>query len=249
KCLGKMQDVSRTGRTIIFVSHNMAAVTRLCPRCMLLSRGTMLKDGTTHEVMSMYLRSELETSAARQWSLADAPGDGIVRLRAVRVRSVEGRIAETFDIRQPIGIDVIFDVLRDGKVLAPNVHVFNEAGLTVFVTIDQDEEWHRRPRSVGRYVSTVWIPRNFLPEGSFTVDAAVTTFIPMDVHFHESAVVGFQIVDSTDGDSVRGDYGGTLPGVVRPMLQWETSFQPLSDDIQFPTAAEGKTASPASALD
>jgi len=226
KCLGKMGEVAHQGRTVIFVSHNVAAVTRLCPRCMLLSGGQVVRDGGTHEVMDAYLRSELETTAAREWIDRDAPGNDVVRLRAVRVRSVDGAVAEAFDIRQPIGVDVVFDVLRGGQVLAPNVHIFNQEGVTVFVTIDQDETWHRRPRPAGRYVSTAWIPGNFLAEGSFLVDAAVTTFMPFNVHFHERSAIGFQVIDSTDGDSVRGDYAGTLPGVVRPLLKWETEFEP-----------------------
>jgi lipopolysaccharide transport system ATP-binding protein len=228
KCLGKMGDVARQGRTVIFVSHNVAAVTRLCSRCMLLRSGNIVKEGRTHEVMDAYLQSELDTTAAREWQADEAPGDEAVRLAAVRARSVAGEVTEAFDIRQPIGVDVVFDVLKDGVVVAPNVHVFNQEGVTVFITIDQDEAWHRRPRPAGRYTSTAWIPGNFLAEGSFIVDAAVTTFIPFNVHLHEQGVIGFQVIDTVDGDSVRGDYAGTLPGVVRPLLKWETAFEPAN---------------------
>ena len=227
KCLGKMSDVAREGRTIIFVSHNVAAVTRLCGRCMLLGLGQILKDGPTHEVMDMYLRSELATTAARQWDGANTPGNDIVHLRAVRARSADGRITEAFDIRQPLCIEIVFDVLEGGHVLAPNVHLFNQEGVVVFVTIDQDESWHRRPRPAGRYTSKAWIPGNFLAEGSFLVDAAVTTFMPFKVHFHERGAIGFQVIDSIKGDSVRGDYAGTLPGVVRPLLKWETALEDI----------------------
>ena len=75
KCLGKMGQVSREGRTILFVSHNMAAVTRLCTRCILTNKGRILKDGPTHDVINTYLRSELATSACREWGPASAPGD------------------------------------------------------------------------------------------------------------------------------------------------------------------------------
>ena len=238
KCLGKMGDVARQGRTVVFVSHNVAAVTRLCSRCMLLRDGLIVKEGRTHEVMDAYLQSELDTTAAREWQPDRAPGDEIVRLAAVRARSVAGEVTEAFDIRQPIGVDVVFDVLKDGVMLAPNVHVFNQEGLTVFVTIDQDENWHRRPRPAGRYTSTVWIPGNFLAEGSFIVDAAVTTFIPFNVHFHERGAIGFQVIDSIDGDSVRADYAGTLPGVVRPLLNWETGFEPAGRANEQPLGTQ-----------
>jgi lipopolysaccharide transport system ATP-binding protein len=225
KCLGKMEEVSHKGRTILFVSHNAAAVARLCSRCILLQSGMVLKDGPTHEVMSAYLRSGLAVSALREWDAADAPGDEVVRLRCVRVRSAQGEVSETFDIRRPVGIDLVFDVIEPGQLLAPNVHLFDEQGVNVFVVIDQDPVWRGRPRPVGRYTSTVWIPGNFLAEGYFTVRAAVTTLATMNVHFDEPDIVAFQVIDSTDGDSARADYAGTLPGVVRPLLKWETTYE------------------------
>jgi lipopolysaccharide transport system ATP-binding protein len=240
KCLGKMSEVASHGRTVLFVSHNVAAVTRLCNRCILMEKGTVLKDASTQEAFASYLSSEMQTTASRRWDGANAPGNDIARLREVRVRSQSGNVTQSFDIRQPIGIDVVFDVLEGGRALAPNVHIFNQEGVTVFVTIDTDREWQRSPRPAGRYTSTAWIPGNFLAEGSFVVDAAVTTLIPFNIHFHERSVIGFQVVDSIDGDSVRGDYAGTLPGVVRPLLTWETRFEPAQDGDQstISTAAE-----------
>ena len=225
KCLGKMRDVASHGRTILFVSHNVAAVTRLCNRCVLLKLGTIAKDGPTYEVMNTYLQSELETSASRVWDSTNAPGDGVVRLRALRARSVEGQVAETFDIRRPVGIDVVFDVLEGGTALAPNLHIFNEEGVNVFVSIDRDPEWDGRTRPAGRYISTAWIPGNFLAEGTFFVGAAITTMVPMNVRLYERDAIAFQMVDSTDGNSARGEYMGHLPGVVRPVLNWETRYE------------------------
>jgi len=232
KCLGKMGDISKTGRTIVFVSHNVTAVTRLCSRCILLHAGAILASGATHDVMNTYLRSELATSATREWNLPDAPGDSVVRLRAVRVRKVDGTVSETFDIRQPIGIDVVFDVLEGGHVLAPNIHLFNGEGTNVFVTIDQDPAWHRRARPAGRYCSTAWIPGNLLAEGHFVARVAITTFSNMNVHFDEPDLIAFQLIDSTEGDSARSDYAGHLPGVVRPLLKWETAFEPTPDELE-----------------
>jgi len=232
KCLGKMQEVSRAGRTILFVSHNVTAVTRLCNRCILLQAGAILASGATNDVMNTYLRSELATSATREWNLTDAPGDSVVRLRAVRVRKVDGTVSETFDIRQPVGIDVVFDVLESGKELTPNLHVFDQQGVNVFISHDVDPNWRGRRRPGGRYISTAWVPGNLLSEGHFVVGAAITTMAPQNIRVYERDAVTFQVIDSTDGDSARGDYAGHLPGVVRPLLKWETSYEPS------PTEAE-----------
>ena len=239
KCMGKMEEVSHAGRTILFVSHSVPAVTRLCTRCMLLRKGKVELVGETHDVVGAYLRTELQTTASREWAPDNAPGDNVVHLRAVRVRSVEGATSEVFDIRRPIGIDVVFDVMSEGHELTPNLHVFDEAGNNVFISHDMDPAWRRRPRSTGRYTSTAWIPGNFLAEGTFLVGTAITTLNPQTVHMYERDTVAFQIVDSMDGTSARGDYAGHLPGVVRPLLEWTTAYDPEPEGSQA-TAVSGK---------
>ncbi len=227
RCLNKMQDVGREGRTVLFVSHNMPAITRLCERTILLDGGGVVADGPSNQTVGLYLRSGFGTTAAREWQdLDNAPGNDIVRLRAVRVRTEEGEITEAVDIRKPVGIEMEYDVLSSGHVLSPNYHFFNEEGIYVFVAGDQDPVWRGNPRPEGRYVSTAWIPGNLLAEGSLIVGAAVSTMNPVVVHFFERDAVAFQVVDSLDGDSARGDYAGKVPGVVRPLLRWTTQFAP-----------------------
>src|SRR5213594_1676452 len=55
KCLGKMQDVSKAGRTVLFVSHNMAAIQGLCSKCYLLSRGRLIAEGSPRSIVEQYL--------------------------------------------------------------------------------------------------------------------------------------------------------------------------------------------------
>jgi len=225
KCLNKMQDVGRQGRTVLFVSHNMLAVTRLCPRTVLIDAGKVLQDGPSYQVVGAYLGSDVGTTAAREWpDLREAPGNDIVRLRAVRIKTEDGRITDAMDIRKPVGVEMEFDVLTPGHILVPNYHFFNEEGICVFLASDHDPEWYRSPRPVGHYLSTAWVPGNLLAEGSLVVGAAVSTMNPVNVHFYERDVVAFQVIDSLNGDSARGDYGGHMPGVVRPLLNWTTQF-------------------------
>jgi hypothetical protein len=78
---------------------------------------------------------------------------------------------------------------------------------------------------VGRYTSTVWIPGNTLSEGNVLVQASVLSYIPSIVlHTREPNVVTFQVIDSLEGDSARGDYIGPVPGAIRPLLNWTTDF-------------------------
>lgn len=227
KCLSKMHNVSQQGRTVLFVSHNMPAVTRLCPRTVLLDGGKLMTDGSSPSVISRYLMTSSGTRAAREWPVIEqAPGNSVVRLRAVRIRRGSGEVCDSHDIRHPVLMEMEYDVLVEGMVLVPNFHVFNESGDCVFVAHDLDPAWRRRPRPCGRYISTATIPGNFLAEGTHIIGAAISTHDPVHIHVYERDAVAFQIVDSLEGNSARGDYAGPMGGIVRPALEWKTVFHP-----------------------
>ena len=231
KCLAKMEDVGHNGRTVVFVSHNMMAVTRLCERTILLDEGKVVADGRSSDIVSNYLRSGVGSTAVREWmSVSSAPGDDIVRLRAVRVRTELGKVSEAIDIRTPVRIEMEFDVLKSGHALVPNFHFFNEEGVCIFIARDHDPDWQQRVRPMGRFTTSAWIPGNFLSEGTVVVSVAVSTMDPVTVHYFERDAVAFQVIDSLDGDSARGDFAGPVPGVVRPLLKWSTSFEPIEDE-------------------
>jgi lipopolysaccharide transport system ATP-binding protein len=223
KCLNKMQDAGAQGRTVLFVSHNMAAVTRLCSRAILLSEGTVLQDGPAPEAVNAYMGSPEATGAVREWPVLEkAPGDDFVRLRAVRVRS-EGRHTDVVDIREPVVIEIEYDVLKPGKRLSPSFNCTNEEGIYVFTSAAVSREFieSQDVNFVGRCLSTCLIPGNFLAEGILTITASVQTIVGGNVtHAVERDAIRFQVVDSMEEDSVRGLYGGHYAGVVRPMLKW-----------------------------
>jgi lipopolysaccharide transport system ATP-binding protein len=227
KCLNKMEDVGQQGRTVLFVSHSMPAITRLCERAVLLDDGRLAQDGRSHQVIGAYLNSGEGTIAAREWpDPAGAPGGNVARLRAVRVRTQDGQITDAVDIRQPVGIEMEYEVLKPGCVLLPHYNLYNEQGVLAFQTLDQDAAWRRRPRPAGRYVSTSWIPGNFLAEGTMYVAVALVTLNPVILQYFERDAVTFQVVDSFDGDSARGDWAGPMRGAVRPLLKWSTQLGP-----------------------
>lgn len=233
KCLGRMSDVAGEGRTVLFVSHNMSTVTRLCERSILLSRGRVIADGPSHEVTGVYLQSLMNSSSEVEWEdISTAPGDAIARLRRVRIRTDEGDTAGTVDIRRPLGVEMTYDVLEGGHRLVPNVHFFNAEGANLFISNDLDPAWRGRPRPAGRYVSTVWVPGNFLADGMLVVGAALTTLEPLRFHFFEREAVTVQIADTTDADTAKGDYQGHHPGLVRPLLSWTTEVRAAVGELQ-----------------
>jgi lipopolysaccharide transport system ATP-binding protein len=119
-----------------------------------------------------------------------------------------------------------YDVVEPKHLMIPSFQFFNEAGLEIFSTIDLDPAWRHRRRPRGRYLSKVMIPGNFLAEGVHFVRASLSTTNPFNNQFNEPNTVAFQIVDHFEGDSARGDWPFNVGGVVRPLLQWNTQFEP-----------------------
>jgi lipopolysaccharide transport system ATP-binding protein len=229
KCIDKMQSAHKKGTTILFVSHNMEAVTRLCERVILLGDGRVVMDGSPKEAVSAYLNLGLDSRAAREWpDLDTAPGGEIARLCSVRARTHDGQVIDSVDIRERFAIEMEYQVLKPGHVLMPNYHFCNEENLHVFSLHDTDPQWERRPRPPGRYVSTAWIPGNLLSEGTLRVSFCLTSLQPVvDDVFLESDVVTFKVIDSPGGRSARGEWRGPMGGVIRPMLDWTTQYQPV----------------------
>jgi lipopolysaccharide transport system ATP-binding protein len=161
-----------------------------------------------------------------------APGNEVVRLKSIKACSRDGEVKEAFDIRYPIAIEFEYWVCQENVRLNPAFFLLNETGTIVFMSGGMhDPEWMNHPRSVGLYKSRCWIPGNFLAEGTFSIHAVINTLSTAKspiVHVYEKDVIAFQVYDSLAGDSARGRHRGAYYGIVRPILQWETS---LDDSI------------------
>jgi len=228
KCLGKMSEIGHGGRTIVFVSHSMPAIQRLCDRAILLDHGRVIASGPTNEVTRRYLESDLGSIGERRWDdPAQAPGDDIARLKSVRIQPVGGGSIEEMDIRLPVDIEVEYWSKAPGKFRPTvNVHVFNDDGVCLFVEHDwNNREWWVSPRQPGLVRSTCHIPGNFLAEGRMVVSVVISTYNPTKIHVLERDAVAFHVVDQSEGDGVRADWVGDYPGVVRPMLEWSVQVE------------------------
>jgi len=223
KCIRKMQDVGRSGRTILFVSHNMPAVKMLCTRAILLDEGRLVMDGTPHDVVSAYMTSDVGVPAERVWEdPALAPGRRVAKLRAIRVIRRDGAVAPAVDIRDDVGLQLEYDVKEPGHILMPQFYVYNDEGLLLFASYEQQNAWAQRPRPEGRYVSTAWIPGNLLSAGMFYVSCALLSRSTGVSQFYEQQAVAFLVTDNMGEGTARGDWAGSYRGVVRPLLPWVT---------------------------
>lgn len=220
KSLGKMESVSKSGRIVLFVSHNMAAVARLCQRGILLKNGRIIIDSEINKVIKEYLKQDRETPAEKKW-LSSSPGDYIARLLSVRVLNPKDRVSHALDIRFPITIEMEYQVLEENHFLFTAFSFFDNQGNMLF----NSPGWTKQPKKIGVYRSQCMIPGNIFAEGMIRVVAEISTQQPFySKHILEYDAVAFQIIDKGRPGSVREGWGNNLPGLMRPKCSWKTQL-------------------------
>jgi lipopolysaccharide transport system ATP-binding protein len=221
KCLGKMGDVAKEGRTVLFVSHNMAAVNRLCRLGMWLDRGQIRSTGAAENIVAAYLSTGCESEGEHRWeNLKEAPGNEKIRLRAVRLLNSDREISSTMDMRCPFYVQIEYDVLTVHSGMRTGFWMLTSDGLTVFVAGDnEDPDWQDKRRAPGSYVSTCEIPAMLLNSGSYMLTVAAD--IPgYEMLFLEEAVLRF-LIEHTGATALDGS--NRSPGVICPSLRWDIS--------------------------
>ena len=218
KCIGKMQDVSKqSGRTVLFVSHNMSAVNSLCTRGVLLQQGQVVKQGTAFEITEHYLKNAIGLNSQKTWQ---SGGDEVIKPVQLRVIDEQGAPTDFIKVNQKVGFEVIYDVLQAGFKATPNYHVMTANGDTAFVSVDPTVV--ADTRAPGRYKSVMWIPANLLNEGGYTIGIAISTLNPVIVHFDDYEALNIDVIDDLDAIT-RNEYKGKFKGALRPLMDWQTT--------------------------
>jgi lipopolysaccharide transport system ATP-binding protein len=226
KCLGKMGDISREGRTVVVISHNMPVIINLCQRALLLDEGRTVAAGIPMEVVQKYLSAHRSTGGEVVWpDPASAPGNEIVRLHGVRVLQ-EGSDQATadVDISKDVLIQISFWNLREGAQLYSAIWLKDQVGTFVLASANlgsmvlAPDPWHGRPYPTGLFQSVCRIPGNFLNEGSYSVTAIVGKE-PTDTQILQDQIISFQVNDTGE---MRKEFLGHWVGCVRPKLAWST---------------------------
>ena len=226
KCLNKMEDVREKGRTVLFVSHNMSAVTRLCDRAILLNSGKLVMNGSPEEVVREYLKSGQDIPGELIFdSVENAPGNEIVKLKAVSIRQENGTISPVINIERPFSVEMKYQIFKPGFSFLPHFSLHNGGGNIIFIAIDQDRNWQNRTRPPGIYTSKALIPGNLLNEGTVFVNPIMRTVEPDILHFAEKNPISFEVVEMSKDNPTRAGYVKNIPGSVRPALKWTTDFK------------------------
>lgn len=210
KCLGRMGDVAREGRTVLFVSHNMAAVASLCRTAVCLSQGQLVDSGAASDVVTRYISNTRKTAAGTEWAdRSKAPGDDVMKLVSVSV-DCAGGAGSMLPREEPLQIEVTYDLLIDSSVCNVSIHLFNDEQVCVFNAISPPTA-----RRVGLVRETCTVPGGLLNTGGYRAEvllvkdaSRVCAFVPSGAEFE---------LFETRRDI---NWYGHWRGVIRPSLAW-----------------------------
>ncbi len=215
KCMGQMEEVSRSGRTILFVSHNMAAVSQLCKKTVWLHDGEVKLIGNTFEVVPAYISRITHHDYQKNWTLSNAPGDDEIKLLSCKLVQ-NNRTIGVIDINQSCEVEIVFSVLKPVKNLICGSSIYTLEGNCITANAD----WKPNVYEPGIYKRSMLIPARILAEGDFSILVQLVFYDPSKRSVYLPDILTFHAHDSDHPDTVRGLYKEAWPGVVRIGFEW-----------------------------
>lgn len=220
KCLRKMDQVARGGRTVLFVSHQMGAIAQLCDQALLLTSGQLTRIGTTQAVINQYLASAGSgaTSNFLQRDTTERP----IFLQSANVQNIDGNPCAQFTHDESIVLALIFQIVRWVPGTVMGFFVRDMRGRRIFT--ENYPAWERLSSHSGQLKISATIPGHFLVPGHYTVSFAVTA-LPSQVIDHAEEALSFTIVD---GGSMFSAWEGSDYGCVFAACSWDLNSKPTS---------------------
>jgi len=211
KCMGKMQQVSNnSGRTILFVSHNMQAITNLCTQAIWLDEGSMQKAGSAKEVVSAYMNSVKPSTTGRQWPTPEqAPGNDTIKMKCIEVRPQTQQHQNFITVKTPIQLEAEFWCLQQGFNINVNIRLLTATGECVF---DLGSPTIKAEKSIVALQSI--IPANLLNNATYIISLTVVKNNAQPL-YEFSQCISFDVEDVREGIY----YFGTWPGIIRPQIE------------------------------
>ena len=225
KCLGKMDEVTSGGRTVLFVSHNLPMISSLCGTCILLDDGHLIQHDNTAKVLATYHGPEFQNvviSNRKSQNKAGTSKD--VHLINAWVSDVHDQSRSEFSILEGMKLHMRYRVTRDlADSIIPFFHVLNSNSEYVFLTSPYDWEAGIGAQK-GEYTAVCEIPAHFLNNGVYSISVQVNSVnVGHTLEFFEHHAISFVVLDSIHDNPYRihTKFSYEIPGAVRPLLKWQ----------------------------
>jgi len=220
KCLGKLGAVSKEGRTVLMVSHNMTSIAQLCNETIWIESGHVQMRGLSKDVISKYLTSGSHLDGQVAWKNGTAnPGVDELKLFSVAIQSAAGETATVLDIQKEFTIELRYEVTKRLPHCRVGFTLTNVEGIHLFQAYDSDEEISPGPREPGRFVSRCVVPGNLLSPGRYLLSVNIGMVNVKNLVRLDNILI-FDIEDTGSAGSI---YSRGRMGVIRPKLKWQTN--------------------------
>ncbi|MCE2800542.1 MAG: polysaccharide ABC transporter ATP-binding protein [Planctomycetaceae bacterium] len=226
RCMGKATELGNQGRAILVVSHNLAAISNICCRALLMDHGSIVLDGPPKQVIEHYLKGMQVDTGKVVWEPATAPASSQIRLHSIGVRNVHSLTSNNqVDIDQPIAIEIEYEVLCEGAINTVQLHLKDENGVFVLSSANAPsmnlaiDQTYGKPLPLGFYRAECVLPANFLNDSRYVLNLFLGPEIGKPtIQCHN--VLAFRVLDT---GAMRKEYLGSWYGpAIRPRLAWST---------------------------
>ena len=214
KCLGKMEEIGKEERTVLFVSHNMSAINALCTSSMLLGNGQMINFGNVEQIISQYIQESASNTGRKIWM--NGIGDDTIKRREAAVLNSAHEIQTNFAMDEDIVVEMQYDVYKDCDGARIGFRLTSAEGCIVLTSEDTDQANISAKRKKGSYRTRATIPRNFLNEGTYSLTFGCHIPFVKIICFEENCIT-FN-VEHVNG--VGGYVDDKRRGIIRPLLAW-----------------------------
>jgi lipopolysaccharide transport system ATP-binding protein len=227
KCLNKMGDAAKGGRTVLFVSHNMPAIRSFCSRCVLLDSGTLIMDSSSAEVISSYLTDSDSTRRHSSWEESNQPGDDTLSLISASVSGADSSLSDEMSMEEEVNLQFDLFIRKPGSRAGLTILLYSQDGTLVLSSLDHIPEHFLNTSSEGLKIRTsTTLPGGLLNEGGYAVSLYMWRNHYQIISRVDSAL-SFRLQDY---GAARGDYYGGWSGVIRPSLEWKCAELPRGCD-------------------
>ncbi len=234
KCAERMKELTGDGRTVIFVSHSMAAVKSMCERALYLKNGRVISLSPVEEAATEYIRTVMMETEQRQWHCdrfevvlgkTKDYHENSMFARCIEgwIENAEGEVVSLLPLDKAFRIVVRYHLHKtiDSRVV-PNFHFYTEDGERYFISLPEKPA----PQVAGTYIAICEIPPFQFNVGRFSILLALSSYeLHNPVLFSLPDALRFEIVEIPGSDCRRHGWEGDLPGLARPRLSWNVASQ------------------------
>jgi lipopolysaccharide transport system ATP-binding protein len=216
KCLARMGRIAEGGRTVVFVSHNLGLIHRLCSRTILLRKGKLDAQGPTADIIREYLRESQKCQG--HWKRSEPkPAGKEVYLQAARVLGEDGNVTGVVQSDEDFTIAIDYEVLTPTPNFEVAIGLRNSEGVNIVVSLDSDTaHWSGRNRPAGSYRSTCRIPRRLLAPGTYFLTFSAHV-INQQTHEIQFDAMAFEVAET---GCIRTKRNDRRNAVIMPVFDW-----------------------------